>query len=88
MTSTCPYSWPAHLLAAIQTMFPEAGRDTQTVLNATSLPPAPILARGLIYELDGIESPFILTLDDYHHIHEIDVVTGLDQVVSHCSLGT
>ena len=43
--------------------------------------------RGRIYELDGIESPFILALDDFH-IHETDAVTGLDQIVSHCSFGT
>jgi ATP/maltotriose-dependent transcriptional regulator MalT len=73
MTPSCPYSWPAHFLAAIQTMYLEAGRETQTMLNATSLPPTPILARGLIYELDGIESPFILALDDFH-IHETNAV--------------
>ena len=43
------------------------------MLQAASLPPLDVLARSLINELDQIEQPFILVLDDYHAIQNMDV---------------
>lgn len=60
-------------IAAVQTVFPEAGQKTWALLKAPSLPPAPVLARNLINELDQIETPFVLVLDDYHVIHEMAI---------------
>ncbi len=85
---TCdrPYAWlsldendsdPAiflrYFIAAVQSVFPGAGQETAALLHAPELPPASILASTLINELDRIEQPFILALDDYHLIHEMAV---------------
>ena len=54
--------------------------ETSALLNAVSLPPLVVLAQSLINELDQIEHPFILALDDCHHIREVavyDLQTGL-----------
>lgn len=70
----------AYLLAAIRTMFPDAVKDTQALLKAATLPPTDVIARTLINELDQIEEPFILVLDDYHLIQNLaihDLLTEL-----------
>jgi LuxR family maltose regulon positive regulatory protein len=73
----------SYFLAAVQGMFPEAGEETQAMLKATTLPPAPVLARGLTNELDELETPFILTLDDYHLIREAAVHDLLSELLRH-----
>jgi len=57
-----------YFLAAIQTIFPTALSETQSLLAATQLPPVPAIAKILINELDQIEQPYTLVLDDYHLI--------------------
>jgi hypothetical protein len=39
-------------VAAVQTIFPDAGRKTQAMFNASDLPPVSVLAGSLINELD------------------------------------
>jgi LuxR family maltose regulon positive regulatory protein len=92
----CPSAWVSldeddndlflfltYFLAAIQSMFPEACRETVAMLKAPTLPPTPVLARGLVSELDEIESPFILALDDYHLIRETAVHDLLGELLRH-----
>ena len=63
----------AYFVAAIQTIFPGALRQTQTLLTAISLPPLGVLAGSLINELDEIERDFVVVLDDYHTIHQQEI---------------
>jgi LuxR family maltose regulon positive regulatory protein len=60
----------AYFLAAVETMFPGAVPESQTLQKATDLPPLSSLAGTLINELNEIDQDFILVLDDYHMIHE------------------
>ena len=73
----------AYFLNAVQTMFPDAGEDTLALLKAATLPPIPVLARSLINELDQIDLPFILVLDDYHHIRELALHDLLNELLRH-----
>jgi LuxR family maltose regulon positive regulatory protein len=73
----------SYFLAAIQTMFPDAVLETSALLNAVSLPPLAVLARSLIDELDQIEQPFTLALDDCHHIREVAVHDLLTELLRH-----
>jgi LuxR family maltose regulon positive regulatory protein len=74
----------SYFLAAVQSIFPETCQETVAMLKAATLPPVPILARSLINELDEIEFPFILILDDYHHhIHEVAVHDLLTELLRH-----
>jgi LuxR family maltose regulon positive regulatory protein len=70
-----------YFLAAVQTIFPQAGEETLGLLHAATLPPLPVIARSLINELDQIEQPFILVLDDYHHIRELAVHDLLNELL-------
>ena len=85
-TCDCPSAWLSldeddndlvvflsYFSAAIRTMFPDAVRETSALLTAATLPPLDVLARSLINELDQIEQPFILVLDDYHSVQNMDV---------------
>ena len=72
-----------YFTTALQTMFPEAGRETQELLNTPTLPPVPVLARTLANELTRFTTPFILVLDDYHFIHEEAIHNLLSELLRH-----
>jgi LuxR family maltose regulon positive regulatory protein len=73
----------SYFLAAIQTMFPDAGRKTMAMVNTSMLPPVSALAGNLINELNLIEQPFILVLDDFHLIKDESVLDLLTQLLHH-----
>lgn len=66
----------SYFVAAVQIIFPDAGRKTQAMLNTHDLPPVPTLVSCMINELDQVGEAFILVLDDYHFIRE-NAVHGL-----------
>lgn len=72
-----------YFLAAIQTMFPGAGKETLKLANATDLPLLRYLTASLINELDSIEEEYVLVLDDYHLIHESTIHDLLDELFLH-----
>ena len=63
----------AYFLTAIQTIFPNACKETLSLLNASVLPPVDTLSNTLFGELYQIEEPYILVLDDYQNIQNIKV---------------
>jgi LuxR family maltose regulon positive regulatory protein len=95
-TCDCPSAWLSldendndfklflsYFSAAVQTMFPDALDETSALLQAAILPPLDVLARSLINELDRIEQPFILVLDDYHVVQSMDVHHLLTELLRH-----
>ena len=72
-----------YFIAAVQSIFPKTGRETSALLHAPELPPSPVLTSTLINELDGIEQPFILVLDDYHLVHDMAVHNLMDELLRH-----
>nr|MBL0715395.1 response regulator [Desulfobacterales bacterium] len=62
-----------YFLAAIQTMFPDAGREAMTMAKALQLPPVSVVAGTIANELNRIEQPFVLVLDDCHLIKDRNV---------------
>ncbi|MGB5286608.1 MAG: AAA family ATPase, partial [Polyangiales bacterium] len=61
-------SFLSYFIAALRTALPDAGAETLLLLEARNLPPVSRLASCLVNELDAIEAPFILALDDYQRI--------------------
>jgi LuxR family maltose regulon positive regulatory protein len=59
-----------YLLAAIGNAFPEACDTTRSLLQGPELAPVSDLSQYLVNDLDQIEDPFILVLDDFHKIRE------------------
>ena len=72
-----------YTLAAVRSIFPQAGESTQALLKSATLPPPPILARSLINELDELETRFVLVLDDYHLIRDTAVHELLNDLLRH-----
>ena len=91
-----PYAWVSlneeendlamfltYLLAAIRKAFPGACTPTRSLLQAKVLPPLPVLSRYFLNDLDEIEEPFILVLDDYQNIREKTVHDLLAAILNH-----
>jgi len=72
-----------YVIAAIQTILPTAGQKTQALLEAPTLPPQSMLASSLINELDDIDAPFVLVLDDYHVIHRTAIHELVAELLRH-----
>jgi LuxR family transcriptional regulator, maltose regulon positive regulatory protein len=94
--SDCPGAWVSldkndnnlrlfmsYFLAAVKRMFPEAGKTTWSLVNADHLAPVSVLAHTLINELERIEQPFILVLDDYYFIQETSIHDLLAEILNH-----
>ena len=73
----------AYFVAAVEKLFHEACRNTRALLNAPNLPSVSALANSLLNELDRIEQPFIIALDDYHRIKETAVHNLLSAMLEH-----
>jgi LuxR family transcriptional regulator, maltose regulon positive regulatory protein len=72
-----------YTVAAVQTLHPEFGFDTQALFNAVNLPPLPVIVSSFSNELDEIDEPFLLVLDDYHVIHNPAIHELLTELLNH-----
>ncbi|MGB5709623.1 MAG: LuxR C-terminal-related transcriptional regulator [Waterburya sp.] len=73
----------AYFIAAVQQMFPQACLGTQTLLWVPTPPPLSMLAGCLVNELNTIEKPFILVLDDYQLVTNPEVHELLGQLLKY-----
>jgi LuxR family maltose regulon positive regulatory protein len=73
----------SYFLSAVRSLFPDACPQTLATATVAPLPSPPALARNLINELDRIEQPFILVLDDFHLIKNQFVLDLLTQLLQH-----
>jgi len=76
-----------YFIAAIRQMYPESLKTTQAMLSAQELPPKRALTTSLMNELNEIAGSMILVLDDYHHIHEMDIHDLLNDLLLHPTQG-
>ncbi len=72
-----------YFLAAIETIFPGAMSETKALLMVAPLPPISAMARIMINELNQIEEPFILVLDDYHLIESQIIGDLINELLLH-----
>src|SRR3990170_2574015 len=63
-----PVRFFTYLIAALQKIDPEVGKDLSAALRAIPPPPLEALLSGLIGEIDAVSQPFILVLDDFHTV--------------------
>ena len=72
-----------YLVAVIREHFPKAMLKTAALLRAITLPDVAVVTKALINDLDHIESPHVLALDDYHLINEPAIHELVEQVLRH-----
>ena len=63
----------SHLVAAISMVHGDVGRDAQSLLQASASPQVKTLVSMLINDIAGDVEPFVLVLDDYHTITELNI---------------
>ena len=66
-----------YFLAAVDTASPGACGATRELLEAASLCPVPVLANYLLNDLEAIDAPCAIVLDDYHRIDPLSPVQDL-----------
>jgi LuxR family transcriptional regulator, maltose regulon positive regulatory protein len=69
--------------AALQTVFPDAGEATASLLKGPQFPPADRVAPLLINDLADLPEEVVLVLDDYHLIRNVEIHTLLDLLIGH-----
>jgi hypothetical protein len=73
-----------YFVAAVQSTFPRTCEQTRDLIKAAQLPPLPALVASLGNDLDAIDRPFILVLDDYYRIDAVSPVHDLlHQLLAH-----
>jgi LuxR family maltose regulon positive regulatory protein len=70
-----------YILAAIRATFPNACPNTLALMRGDKLPSLKVLSGYLTNELDAIEVPFILVLDDYDCLHDPAVHDLLNELL-------
>jgi LuxR family maltose regulon positive regulatory protein len=73
----------SYLIAAIDTILPDACTDTERLLHTLQLPPADYLIASLVNQLSGVNQPFVLVLDDYHHLRDTEIHQLVGQLLRH-----
>ncbi|MEZ4580300.1 MAG: hypothetical protein R3A10_01370 [Caldilineaceae bacterium] len=59
---------PIYLAHGLSNVAPHAGARLAHILQSATLPPPDFIAANLINDLDEIETPLIIVLDDFHFI--------------------
>ncbi|MCM2369460.1 response regulator [Aporhodopirellula aestuarii] len=76
-------SFLTYVVAAVEGQLPSSCPDTTTVLHASELPTVNVLVDALGNDLDAIDEPFALVLDDYHLIAGAEVHGLLENLLQH-----
>ncbi len=72
-----------YLISAAETLFPRSCRKIQLMLNTPDLPTIAAFSTSLLNELDRIEQPFIMVLDDYYRIEETTLHKLITEILKH-----
>jgi LuxR family maltose regulon positive regulatory protein len=72
-----------YFIAALRTIFNDACLETLDLLQARQQPPLALINATLCNELEKLPEEFILILDDYHTIHNMEIHNLLGDLVKH-----
>jgi LuxR family maltose regulon positive regulatory protein len=78
-----PRSFLTLLVAAIQIRFPDIGRATMALASASEFPDISHIQRQLVNDLDEIDEPFVLVLEDLHLVQDQRVMELLAGLLHH-----
>ena len=72
----------SYLIAALQKVKAELGREIESVLRSGQLPPAEIVSTVLINNILELKSRFLLILDDFHVIQDRFIFQVLENLIT------
>ena len=78
-----PATFLSYFLAAVRSVYPEAGRASGPLLRAPTLPAPGRLADSLLHDLIALPGKLILVLDDYHTLQTQDIHAVMARVMKH-----
>ncbi|GGR28170.1 hypothetical protein GCM10008957_44240 [Deinococcus ruber] len=78
-----PARFLLYLVAALQTVVPDIGREVVGALQAAAPPPAEVLLTALLNEVAALSTPVLLVLDDYHLLDAAPVDHALSFLIDH-----
>ena len=70
-----------YVVAAVQTLFSDAGKEMHKMTRADYAPPTDYLAALLINDVSDIQDSFVLVLDDFHLIDDVSVRAFVSAVI-------
>ncbi len=71
----------AYIHLAMEAISPGTFNKTKSIIHAGELPSSEIISNTLINELNQVQHPFILVLDDYHLIHNSEIHKLMGEVL-------
>lgn len=78
-----PIQFLQYFVAAVRTCIPDVCPHTHDLLTALRPPALEHLINSLVSELSAISSPFLIVLDDYHHIRSSEVHSILRRLLQY-----
>ena len=78
-----PRHFLANVLASIQATAPQVGVDAAALLQTDGVATAPGVMVSLINDLDTLDGPIVLALDDYHVLESQDVHDAVTFLLTH-----
>lgn len=84
-----PDSLLGYLVAAFRAVDPEAcGRTLALATQSGAMrPPWPVLIRSLLGDVEAMPEPFVLALDDVHHLADPDCLALIGELIQHRPAG-
>lgn len=77
------FGFLTYLVAAVQSLFPEACTDSASLLRALNPPPIQVLQTRLVNEMDLLPQKFLIVFDDYHLIQCPEIHNFIINLVNH-----
>ena len=78
-----PRRFITYLIAALQRVDDNVGRDTIAMLQSPQPPPDELILTALVNEISVVPQPILLVLDDYHAIHAPPIHQHIAFVLDH-----
>ncbi len=72
-----------YLAAAFSEWCPPAARSLEKIIESQELPPPSQVADACVSEIDRVEDPLVLVLDDYHSIRETEIHEFVSALLNH-----
>lgn len=76
-------TFAGYVLAAVNQVNPEIGAETQVLLLSLQTVPAGYIADLVISDLDELDAPMTLVIDDYHLIERSEAAALVDRLIQH-----
>lgn len=78
-----PIKFLSYMIASVQTIWGDIGDSILSALRPPGSPPTEYLAKYWINEISEYAEPFVLILDDFHHIKNQEVLDLLVNLIDH-----